>query len=289
MKLTRYESKKQLLNAGIWSLAVLAVVAVGMMTFFSAASRTTSDGKEKNVTAETQNAAVETQNKDSKSKKTAATEAVTEADTEAGWFGPANPLDTDVVSGNEKLGDDDQKVKDKDEKEKTKSAMEDDGADKVPVSSYPTAENFSCVMPVNGTVTKEFTDDVAVYSLTMNDYRVHNGIDIYAPVGTNVAACAAGTVDRVWDDPFLGKCIEINHGGGIKSSYSNLSPELPRGMEAGATVLAGEVIGGVGETMIIEMADTDHLHFTLSIDGMMVNPLDYMSNYRGQQDTVYEN
>ena len=34
---------------------------------------------------------------------------------------------------------------------------------------------------VGGTVSKTFSDSVATYSQTMNDYRVHTGIDIYAP------------------------------------------------------------------------------------------------------------
>ena len=51
-------------------------------------------------------------------------------------------------------------------------------------------------------------------------------------------------------------------------------------MEAGATVLAGDVIGGVGETMTLEMADTDHLHFCMIQGGTYVDPLDYISNYQ---------
>lgn len=267
----KYESRKQLISAGIWSLAVLAVVAVGMMTFFSAASRSAKgdaaeDGGQTTLAAESGTAS-------------------TEADEEAGWFTPHNPIDTEIVTDETVMDSEDVLAS-----PETDAAMaEADPGEAQAAASYPTADSFTCVMPVNGTVTKEFTDDVAVYSLTMNDYRVHSGIDIYAPVGTNVSACAAGTVERVWEDPFWGNCIEINHGGGITSTYCNLSPDFPRGMEAGATVLAGEVIGGVGESMIIEMADTDHLHFMLTVDGVNVDPLDYMTNYSGQTDTVYEN
>ena len=146
----------------------------------------------------------------------------------------------------------------------------------LPTAAFDNGENFRAVMPVHGEIAKEFTEDVAVYSLTMNDYRVHQGIDIAAPVGTNVTACADGVVERVWLDPFYGQCVEINHGGNIKSQYANLSADLPRGMEAGVTVLAGDVIGGVGETMIIEMADSEHLHFSMTVDGVYVDPTDYM-------------
>lgn len=154
---------------------------------------------------------------------------------------------------------------------------------KIPAATYlEVTAPFTCIMPVNGTVIKDFTEDIAVYSLTMNDYRVHNGIDIYAPVGTRVAACADGYVERVWEDPFLGACVLINHGGEIRSLYCNLSPERPKGMEAGATVLAGDIIGGVGESMATEMADSDHLHFSVTKDGVCRNPMDYITNYRDE-------
>lgn len=247
-----HANRRQLVTAGIWSLAVLALLAVGTMTMFSAASRKT-----------------KTQNE----KKDAVTIAVTEEEIteqtpeteDAGFFKPANPLDTEILGETEALPE-----------EKPTAEDADVQPDNVPTAAFDNGENFHAVMPVHGEIAKDFTEDIAVYSLTMNDYRVHRGIDITAPVGTNVSACAAGVVERVWLDPFLGQCVEINHGGNIKSQYANLSADLPRGIEAGATVLAGDVIGGVGETMIIEMADSSHLHFSMTVDGVYVDPTAYM-------------
>ena len=246
-----YANRTGFVTAGIWSLAVLALLAVGMMTFFSAASRRTENQKDKHAQM---------------------TEAVTEqseikpSETEdAGFFHPANPLDTEIV------GEESPKSKD------TKPTVEMTDDKDLPTAAFDNGEQFRALMPVGGEIAKAFTEDVAVYSLTMNDYRVHQGIDIAAPVGTNVTACAAGVVERVWYDPFLGQCVEINHGGSIKSQYANLSPDLPRGIEAGATVLAGDVIGGIGETMIVEMADTEHLHFSMTVDGVYVDPTEYMN------------
>lgn len=249
-----HANRRQLVTAGIWSLAVLALLAVGTMTLFSAASRKT---------------------KTKIPPKTEMTEEVTmqkQADLtpeteDAGFFKPANPIDTEILAETEPLPKD---------KPTMEEVIPDEQENDLPTAAFDNGENFRAVMPVHGEIAKDYTEDIAVYSLTMNDYRVHQGIDIAAPVGTNVTACADGVVERVWFDPFLGQCIEINHGGNIKSQYANLSAELPRGMEAGATVLAGDVIGGVGETMIIEMADNDHVHFSMTVDGVYVDPTEYM-------------
>ena len=248
-----YANRSQLVSAGIWSLAVLALLAVGMLTFFSAASRKTENSKD-DPAAVTQEAAPNGQTATS-------TTPVTE---DAGFFSPANPLDTEVEEPSSTPDD------------KAKPTDQTGEAYDLPTAAFDNGEQFRAVMPVGGEIAKEFTEDVAVYSLTMNDYRVHQGIDITAPVGTNVSACAAGVVERVWYDPFYGQCIEINHGGNIKSQYAGLSADLPRGIEAGTTVLAGDVIGGVGETMIIEMADSDHLHFSMTVDGIYVDPTEYI-------------
>lgn len=244
--------RKQLVSAGIWSLAVLALLAVGTMTFFSAASRKT-PAKTPAVTEP----AVITPKADTPD--TPETE-------DAGLFSPHNPIDTESVAPHDNA-----------ETAPTQADIDDIPAqDDLPTAAFDNGEDFRAVMPVHGEITKPFTEDVAVYSLTMNDWRVHRGIDIAAPVGTGVTACADGVIERVWTDPFLGQCVEISHGGEIRSRYANLSPDLPRGIEPGATVLSGDVIGGIGETMALEMADSPHLCFTLTVDGIPVDPTDYM-------------
>ena len=45
----------------------------------------------------------------------------------------------------------------------------------------------------------------------------------------------------------------------------------------GDTVKSGEVLGAVGESALIEIAEEPHLHFALSVAGKSVNPLDYIS------------
>ena len=59
--------------------------------------------------------------------------------------------------------------------------------------------------------------------------------------------------------------------------YRNLSATLPEGIREGATVIAGQVIGAVGDTAMIESADEPHLHCEMTVKGESVDPLDYIS------------
>ena len=131
-------------------------------------------------------------------------------------------------------------------------------------------------MPVSGFVSKEHDLELAVYSLTMNDYRVHAGIDIECEVGREVAAFADGTVSTFWRDPFMGDCMALEHSGGMKSYYMNLSPEAAEGISEGTAVKCGQVIGYVGESASLEAAESSHLHFELTLDGARVDPLNYL-------------
>ena len=131
-------------------------------------------------------------------------------------------------------------------------------------------------MPVLGTVSKGYSNEVAVYSLTMNDYRTHSGIDICARVGSPVSAAADGTISNVYDSLFMGKCISIDHSNGISTHYMGLSEEIPDDIFIGAEVSRGQVIAGIGETALVECADSPHLHFEISVDGIVSDPSEYI-------------
>lgn len=145
-------------------------------------------------------------------------------------------------------------------------------------------------MPVSGSLTSLHDTDVLVYSTTMNDYRVHCGIDIAAALGDCVYAAADGTVAEIWSDPLMGTCLSLDHAGDSQSVYRNLAPELAEGLEVGSYVSAGDLIGAVGETAVIEIAEEPHLHFEMKVGGVYVNPVDYLpvSETALPADTSYE-
>jgi len=142
------------------------------------------------------------------------------------------------------------------------------------------------IAPVSGMLLKEHKVDVPVYSLTMEDYRTHTGVDIAASAGSAVRAAADGTVAEIWEEPMMGLCVSLEHKGGARSIYKNLALTLADGLEAGKKVRTGEVIGAVGESALEEIADPCHLHYELEIGGVSVNPAEYM--LIGTNDTGYE-
>lgn len=166
-----------------------------------------------------------------------------------------------------------------------------------PVTTAPpvtTAANVlpELVSPAVGVVAKEHTTDVPVFSLTTNDWRTHTGIDIACALGDAVYAAADGTVLSVASDPMMGTTVKISHAGDGVTIYKNLAVTLADGIEEGAKVIAGQVIGAVGETAMIESADEPHLHFEMTVKGVAVDPLEYISeeskNASLSVDTNYE-
>lgn len=132
------------------------------------------------------------------------------------------------------------------------------------------------VLPTSGKVTKSHDAEQQVFSATMNDYRVHLGVDIEAQENAPVYAAADGTVAEVWEDPMMGQCVAVQHSGDAVSIYKNLALEMAEGIEAGTKVTSGQLLGYVGESAMTELADEPHLHFELTVAGLQVDPLEYM-------------
>jgi murein DD-endopeptidase MepM/ murein hydrolase activator NlpD len=95
----------------------------------------------------------------------------------------------------------------------------------------------------------------------------HAGVDIAAPLGTPVVAPAAGRVTRiVLGHEGYGDMIEVDHGGGYRLRYAQLSRIDVR---EGESVSAGQQIGGVGNS---GRATGTHLHFEVWRDGVPLDP-----------------
>ncbi|MBR6807316.1 MAG: M23 family metallopeptidase [Clostridia bacterium] len=158
--------------------------------------------------------------------------------------------------------------------ESTKPTVEVTPEENAPVSVQ--IEDINFVSPADGNVIVTCSLTVPVYSMTMNDYRTHMGIDVAASEGSPVMSCADGTVSSVYEDPMMGTTVEVTHGEGIISVYNNLCAELPEGVTTGAKLSAGDTLGYVGNTALIECEEESHLHFELHLDGKEVDPTEYI-------------
>ena len=71
-----------------------------------------------------------------------------------------------------------------------------------------------------------------------------------------------------------GTTVVMDHGDGLMSYYANLMAEPV--VKVGDELLAGDIIGGVGETALCETAQMPHVHFAMSLNDKSVDPHDYM-------------
>ena len=130
--------------------------------------------------------------------------------------------------------------------------------------------------PLTGRIYRAHDLTVPVYSVTLDEYRVHNGTDILAAAGSDVKAMASGIVTEIADHPLLGHSVSVLHAGNLTTVYRNLVPEEIDGIAVGAAVAGGQVIGHVGDSALVECCDEPHLHLEMTLAGTSVDPLDYV-------------
>ncbi len=130
------------------------------------------------------------------------------------------------------------------------------------------------VLPVSGDVVNDYAMDKLTYNSTTKDWRVHDGVDLAAEPGTPVKAAKAGTVSDIYEDDYYGVTVSIAHADGYVSCYSNLDTAVLT--EIGKTVAAGDTIGSVGTTALMESGQESHLHFAVTCNGASVDPAGFL-------------
>ena len=130
------------------------------------------------------------------------------------------------------------------------------------------------VWPVEGQIERYHDSKVLSYDTTMRDWRTHEGVDILAPLGETVSAAHEGRVESIAQDDLYGTVVTVSHGDGTRTVYANLA-EVPA-VSVGDWVEPGSVIGAIGTTALGEIGQGTHLHFAVTVDGVNVNPLEYL-------------
>jgi murein DD-endopeptidase MepM/ murein hydrolase activator NlpD len=105
------------------------------------------------------------------------------------------------------------------------------------------------------------------------DQQVHLGFDLSDTMNTPVKAANDGRVVWAADLGIFGNCIVLDHGYGLQSIYGHLR-EID--VKEGDLVQIGQKMGMEGQT---GLAGGVHLHFSMQVDGVQVNPREWWDEH----------
>ena len=112
------------------------------------------------------------------------------------------------------------------------------------------------------------------------DRQVHLGFDLASLMQAPVPASNRGVVIFASYLGIYGNCIVLDHGLGVQSLYAHLSTT---DVKEGDTVEKGQQLGRTGTT---GLAGGDHLHFTMLVNGVAVNPVEWWDSH-WMEDRVF--
>jgi len=128
----------------------------------------------------------------------------------------------------------------------------------------PTLEPRPFSFPVNGVISSNF--GMRIHPI-YGDIRFHYGIDIAAPVGTDIYPIKNGMVVFSGEQAGYGNVVIIDHGNGLTSKYAHNKVNL---VEEGDQVDTQTVIARVGHT---GNSTGPHLHLEISEKGEYIDPV----------------
>jgi murein DD-endopeptidase MepM/ murein hydrolase activator NlpD len=108
-----------------------------------------------------------------------------------------------------------------------------------------------------------------VYNGQVVDHQTHLGFDLAGLEHMPVQAANDGVVVQAEFFGIFGNAVIIDHGCGLQTLYGHLSSIE---VKAGESVRRGQEIGKSGQT---GLAGGDHLHFTVLLDGIPINPTEW--------------
>jgi len=105
------------------------------------------------------------------------------------------------------------------------------------------------------------------------DRQVHLGVDLASLAQSPIPAANSGKVAFAGPLGIYGNTIILDHGCGLFSMYSHLSSLKT---EVKKDLKKGEIIGHTGAT---GLAGGDHLHFSMLVNGLFVNPIEWWDEH----------
>ena len=123
------------------------------------------------------------------------------------------------------------------------------------------------VLPMESAITSAF-GTARLFNESLKSF--HSGTDFRAAVGSNVHAVNDGIVVLAKERYYAGGSVLIDHGEGVYSCYYHLSSMI---VNVGQKVRQGEIIGASGQSGRVT---GPHLHLAFMVQGVQVDPLDFM-------------
>jgi murein DD-endopeptidase MepM/ murein hydrolase activator NlpD len=155
-----------------------------------------------------------------------------------------------------------------DEKNTDKEIDIDDNTDKKDsIKAVSVSKLNKMQIPVMGRISSPFGYRTNPFT---GIYCLHDGMDIAAPMGTDILAAMDGVVIASVEDAQIGNYIKIDHGNGIVTAYGHCSKLIA---EEGDKVKKGDLIAKVGST---GHSTGPHTHFEVRVNGVKVNPAYYL-------------
>jgi len=132
-----------------------------------------------------------------------------------------------------------------------------------------TSRKFLMRRPVRGENVRLTSGFGLRFHPLLNEKRMHTGVDWATSTGTPVIAAGSGIVEEAGRKGQYGNYVRIRHPNGYHTAYGHML-RFRKGVQAGAKVRQGEIIGYVGAT---GLASGPHLHYEVLINSRFVDPL----------------
>ncbi len=122
--------------------------------------------------------------------------------------------------------------------------------------------SLTLIPPIKGVVVRKNG-----WEKKLTEWWYHSGIDVTAPAGTNVLACADGIVKEIKTVPSLGMMVSLAHGEDWISLYAHLTAVK---VSVGQKVKQGTVLG---MSSLSTCGPEPGIHFDLQHQGNSIDPL----------------
>ncbi len=123
--------------------------------------------------------------------------------------------------------------------------------------------------PVTGEVVLPYSNLLAIYDPTLEQFRTNDVLSIKSDVGQSVQVSAEGQVLEVSSDEVLGNYVVVQHGNGWTTTYGQLENIS---VKAGDVVSTGFIIGQTAAPTKYSVSLGSHVDFKVTHNESSVNP-----------------